>query len=102
MSWKTNLEAASVALNKTFTRESPAERRQKEIERLENMDSHDLMVEQIMVTSNMLTRLEGMDRELVRIRNNVVFFFWVFILSIVFWIFALIAGLGSMMAGMAA
>lgn len=91
MNWKTNLKAAKMAFSKGMaeTKKTP---REKMIDELTGLNQEQLSIEQILVFQDMLKRLQLIDREVVRIRNNVIFFFWVFVLSILFWVFMFLAG----------
>lgn len=91
MNWKTNLKAAKMAFSKGMT-EAKKSPRGKMIDELTGLNQEQLSIEQILVFQDMLKRLQLIDREVVRIRNNVIFFFWVFILSILFWVFMFLAG----------
>lgn len=99
MDWKNNLTNVANKAADIFTtsRIKPPTAREQLRDRLEDMDPDDLLVEQVYMQHELLNRMEVINGEVARIRNNVVFFFWIFILSIVFWVFAFIIG-GSILA----
>ncbi len=80
------MRAAKRAADKVFFKE--VEKRQ-EID-LERLDGDDLIRELIYTMQETNVRLKYIDIDIVRIRNNVVFFFWLTILTLLGWILGLI------------
>lgn len=101
MDWKNNLKTVGKTVASAFTEVSQVDKQQQRMDRLQSLDPDDLQVEHVMVTYELLMRLEMIDKEVVRIRNNVVFWFWVFMVGLFFGGIFLVMGVGAALIGLA-
>lgn len=91
MDWKTNLKAAKMAFSQGMKKSKMTPRQELE-EDLQKMNEKEIAMEQVLMLHDINKRLAMVDKEVLRIRNNVVFFFWVTMVFFFFWIILIAVG----------
>lgn len=98
--FKTKLKAAKIAAGRAVSSNRQS-RRQQEIERIEEMSEVELLRESVFTQKAIKDQLLHIDKDVVRIRRNIVFFFWIFVLSFVLTFGLILLGGMAALAGLA-